>query len=53
MDEQERPEDAARKFAHRLLRIEELHQPKTICSECGREWPCPTARWLDETNPEA
>lgn len=49
-DEQERPEDAARKFAHRLIRIEELHQPKIVCKECEKDWPCTTSQWLDESN---
>jgi hypothetical protein len=48
VDEQERPEDTVRRLAHRLVEIEKVHQPKTICNECGREWPCPTRRMLDE-----
>jgi hypothetical protein len=46
-DEQERPEDALQKFAHRLVVIGQLHQPHMVCSECLQEWPCSTTRLLD------
>jgi len=52
---EERPEDALRRFAHRLVAIEELHQERhrsvgmrsaalRWCRECGQDWPCPTVQ---------
>lgn len=31
-------------FASRMLRVEVLHlcDPRRLCRECGREWPCRT-----------
>lgn len=48
---EERPEDAARRLAHRLLAVEELHEQRvrdveghrlSWCRECHQNWPCPT-----------
>lgn len=47
----ERPEDTVRRYARRLVAIEELHAERhrdvdgyTLrwCRECGQNWPCPT-----------
>lgn len=50
---EERPEDAARRFARRLVAIEEAHSPRQRehfgfmerwCRECRQDWPCPTVK---------
>ena len=50
-DETERPEDTVRRYARRLGRVDELHQPRQRehfgflerwCIECRQDWPCPT-----------
>ena len=50
---EERPEDAARRFARRLEAVTSLHAERwrdlegstlVWCRECGQNWPCPTIR---------
>ena len=52
-DGEERPEDAARRFARRLEAVTDLHAERwrdlegstlVWCRECGQNWPCPTIR---------
>ena len=52
-DETERPEDTVRRYAGRLVAIEELHAQRvrdvdgytlTWCRECQQNWPCPTVQ---------
>jgi hypothetical protein len=48
MDQQEKPEDTVRRFARKLVSIEELHKPIQICDDCGAQWPCPTIKLLNQ-----
>lgn len=55
-DEQERPEDAARRFARQVLAVEALHTKRvfdgdgygwSICVEDRQHWPCATRQAIE------